>query len=199
MLLEGYDVIYGGSFNPPHMGHFLVCSWLIEALKVSTVYLVPVYEHNFGKKLASFEHRMKMCNIMRSPFGNEVVLDDIEKDLPKPNTTYDLLQAYRKAYKIKKKKSNDVFAVVIGSEILEELDKWHRWQELPDLARIVVVERSGFSKGVSPVPVLEYPMLLPSTSSSEVRHRLAEGKSIDGLVPYKIAEYIEKHRLYRGK
>lgn len=199
MLLEGYEVIFGGSFNPPHMGHYLVCAWLLKALKANSVYLVPVYEHNFGKKLESFEHRMKMCNIMRSPFGNEVVVDDIEKRLPKPNTTYGLLQQFKKELGIKTEKSNDDLAIVIGSELLEELHRWHRYQELPDLAKIIVVERSGFSKAPAPIPVIEYPMLLPSTSSSEVRHRLADGRSIDGLVPYKVAEYIEKHRLYRGK
>lgn len=188
MPLKDHTVIFGGSFNPPHFVHQVICLWALEVLQAERVIIVPAYKHIFNKQLAPFRHRLTMCQDMASNLSNKCIVSDIEKYLPSPSTTYDLL----KYYSIPKVK----LATIIGSELIEDLTKWYKWEEIPNLAKVVIANRTGFSKGTPPFNVEEYPIQIPSTSSSEVRKKIAAKQSIDGMVPFKIKDYIIKNKLY---
>ena len=84
--------VYGGSFDPPHVGHAMVTSWLRWTGQVDEVWLLPVASHAFGKDLVSFEDRVEMCRAMGEVLGPWVRVCEIERDLPPPNyTLYTLL------------------------------------------------------------------------------------------------------------
>ena len=73
MMLHGHTAIYGGSFDPPHMGHQLACLYVLEALAAEAVWLMPCFVHPFGKALSSFEHRFAMCEKLARPLPRVTV------------------------------------------------------------------------------------------------------------------------------
>ena len=71
--------ILGGSFSPPHEGHVAICAWLLDSAEVDRVVAIPCYEHPFGKELAAFDDRLRMCQIAFEEFGSRVEVLDLEK------------------------------------------------------------------------------------------------------------------------
>ena len=86
MMTQRTAAILGGSFDPPHMGHQLAVCYLLGALGYDDVWLVPSFEHPFGKHMQSFEHRLAMCRLMAQPFGAAVRVLDVEQDLAAQNS-----------------------------------------------------------------------------------------------------------------
>ena len=185
--LSGYTLVYGGSFNPPHMGHQLACLYGLEALGADALWVVPVHEHPFGKELVSFEHRVRMCELMVEPLGQRALVSTLEKELPSPVRTFELFSA------LKSKHPDQSFAMLMGADLLAERSRWYRFEDLQKLVKIVVVGRGGFES----IPGEDvYEIDLPEVSSSDVRDRLQAGKSVDGLIPSTIRNYLIKSHLY---
>ncbi|KKN37543.1 hypothetical protein LCGC14_0762260 [marine sediment metagenome] len=189
MPLTDHLAIFGGSMDPPHIGHQISCMWLRTALNAQFVHVVPTFEHCFGKKLSDFKHRVEMVKRMCEPFRGMVCVSEAEEDLPKPNITYNLLQYY-KGY-------SDKIAVVIGSDLIPDLHKWAKWEEVADESRVIAIGRFGFKDMTSPLSIYQYPIELSAVSSSDIRKRIAEGQDITGLVPKSVKDYIEEHGLYK--
>lgn len=185
--LSGYTLVYGGSFNPPHMGHQLACLYGLEALGADALWVVPVHQHPFGKQLVSFEHRVKMCELMVEPLGERALVNTMEKELTSPVRTFELFSA------LKAKHPDKSFAMLMGADLLAERSRWYRFEELQKLVRIVVVGRGGFES--SPGEDV-YGIDLPEVSSSDLRDRLLAGKSVDGLIPSTIRNYLIKSNIY---
>ena len=175
-MLSNKVVIFGGSFNPPHFGHQAICFWLREVLDVTTIHLVPVYQHIFGKQLAPFKDRMEMCALATSQMYEYVRVSDAEKVLPAPNSTYNLLDYFKTLYG-----TLAPLVCVIGSDCLKDITKWHRWQELPNLAEFLVVDRPGSENVEAPFPILRYTLNVAPTSSSIIREKLANKENVEGL------------------
>lgn len=186
MSLAGYTVVYGGSFNPPHVGHQMACLYLLEALAADAVWLVPSRRHPFGKPLAAWDDRVELCRLLARPFGERVVVSAVEGQAELSGRTIDTLEYLVEEFPTRR------FALAIGTDILADTPEWHRWADIATMARVVVIGRAGY--GSSP----DGPVELPAVSSSEIRGRVASGESIGGLVPRTIAEYIEEHSLYRS-
>ena len=185
--LSGYTLVYGGSFNPPHMGHQLACLYGLEALGAEALWVVPVYEHPFGKELVSFEHRVRMCELMVKPLGERARVNTIESELQSPVRTFELFSA------LQSKHPDKSFAMLMGADLLAERDRWYRFDDLQNLVKIVVVGRGGFES--SPGEDV-YDVDLPEVSSSDLRDRLQSGRAVDGLLPATIRNYLIKSDLY---
>lgn len=168
--------VFGGSFNPVHRGHVAVCRYVAEHDLADRILVVPCLEHVFGKPLVSFEHRLAMCQLALGDLPR-VELSTIEHDLGGVSATARTMRELQQRY------PEAQFSLVVGEDIEAELP---RWQE-PDWIR----EHVDFIK-IPRRP--EGP--LPDTSSTEIRARLEQGKSITDLVPPAVAEYIREHRLY---
>ncbi len=178
--------IFGGSFNPPHLGHQVLCLMLLEACEVDEVWLVPTYRHTFGKALAPFEHRQAMCERMAAPFGVRALVSHVERDLDADTSRMlDTLQ------ELERRHPEHEFRLAIGADILLETDKWHRWQEVIALAPPLIFGRRGYAGGDLPAP--------PEISSTLIRERLAAGKSAVPLVPRSVQDYADEHGLYRDE
>jgi nicotinate-nucleotide adenylyltransferase len=178
--------ILGGSFNPPHVAHLMAAYWALATQDVSEVWLLPSFSHPFGKALAPFEDRVRMCELAaRHVRGVGVCAAERELEhdplVGKTARTLEHLVA---------KHPDHRFALVVGADILPDTDKWYRWDRVRELARIVVVGREGYP----PVPGAPS---LPRVSSTEIRERLARGEDVSGLVPRKVREYAEERGLYR--
>jgi nicotinate-nucleotide adenylyltransferase len=203
MSLTNHVAIFGGSFDPPHIGHQIAALWLVSALNAKTVVVAPTYEHCLGKKLVNFDHRLEMCHMMCEllfPMNaggddydrREVWTSDVEIRLPRPNTTYNLINEI----KTFKEYEDQEIAVIIGSDLVPEVHKWHEWDKVAESAKIVALGRSGFEGAKTPLKIYQYPIELSAISSSEVRSRVSEGKPITGLVPHNVERYIYEKGLY---
>jgi nicotinate-nucleotide adenylyltransferase len=178
--------ILGGSFNPPHVAHLMAAYWTLATQGVREVWLLPSYRHPFGKELAPFEDRVRMCELAaRELRGLAVCTAERElADDPLVGKTARTLE-----HLVAKHPELD-FALVVGADILPDTPKWYRWDRVEELARVVVIGREGFP----PVPGAPS---LPAVSSTEIRARIARGEDVSGLVPRRVREYLEERGLYR--
>jgi nicotinate-nucleotide adenylyltransferase len=174
--------IYGGSFDPPHVAHTLVCAYVLAAYRIDRVLLVPTAQHPFDKQLAPFEHRVRMCELAMRDL-RRVEICRIEEQLATPSLTLRTLEALQQRHPQAR------LRLVIGSDLLAETAAWHKFDQVAALAPPIVVQRAGHA-GPAAGPAL------PDISSTEVRRRLRAGESTEGLVDPQVADYARTHGLY---
>jgi nicotinate-nucleotide adenylyltransferase len=181
--------LFGGSFNPPHVSHQLACAYVLATARpaVDEVWMVPTFKHPFDKQLASYADRVAMCERAAAPFGGRVKVSRIEESLGGESYTLNTVQTLMAQH------PGVRFSLVIGADLLAELDRWHRWPELEKLIEIIVVGRGGHPGGGGGGPEVA----LPPVSSTEVRARLAAGDAVDSLVDARVIDYIREKGLYR--
>lgn len=179
--------LLGGSFNPPHVGHLMAAWYVLATEPVDEVWLLPSFLHPFGKALAPFEERVRMCELAAASLRG-VHVCGAEAELagdPLVGKTARTLEHLRE------KHPSHRFALVLGSDILPETPSWYRWDLVQERARIVVVGRQGHPAGAEGRP------LLPAVSSTEIRDRLSRGAEVAHLVPRRVLEYVRERGLYR--
>ena len=175
--------VYGGSFDPPHVAHTLVCAYVLAVARVDRVLVVPAAQHPFDKALAPFEHRLRMCELAFRDL-RRVELSSLEHELGGTSLTVRTLEALRA------QRPDEALRLVIGSDLVAETPSWHRFERVRELAPLLVVPRAGY-------PVADAAPALPAISSSEVRRRLRAGEPTAGLLDPAVAEYASEHQLYR--
>ncbi len=180
--------IFGGSFNPPHVGHTLATLWALQTHAIDQVWWVPTCQHAFSKHLAPFEHRLDMCKIAVENINN-VEVSTIEQQIGGESRTIDTIKALRELH------PDTDFWLIVGGDILNETDKWKNWDELITLVRLLVVGREGF-KLDKPDP--GEPFRLPDVSSTSIRDALArfDYKALGPWLPRKVIDYIILNELY---
>ena len=171
--------VFGGSFNPPHLGHRAICRYLLSQ-HYDEVWVVPCYRHAFGKKLAAFGYRFEMCRLVFS--GLPVRVLDIERRIGGVSRTVRTLQ------KLKKEHPQCAFSLVIGADSMKETHQWLSFPRLKALASIVAIPRRGDGS--------EGPFLSP-LSSTRIREKVESGRSIARDTGLRVAQYISEHHLYR--
>jgi nicotinate-nucleotide adenylyltransferase len=184
--------IFGGSFNPPHAAHEMVALFVAETAAVDELWMVPTWSHAFAKQLVAFEHRVAMLELIAQALPR-VKVSRIEEDLAAQQGggatrtvhTLELLHA---------RHPGTDFRLVVGADILGETDKWYRWDDVCQLAPLIVIGRGGYEL---PPGAEVSGLTMPEVSSSEVRARLARGESALPLVPRSVMGYIAEHGLYR--
>lgn len=179
--------VYGGSFDPPHLGHVLSVAWTLSSADVDAVWVIPTWKHVFDKAhAASFEERLSMCTLAFSVFQN-VEVSDVERRLGGVSRTLDTLDALANDH------PDTVFRLLIGADVLPTTDRWYQWDEIVKLAPPIVIGRQG-----SPVPE-GCPISIPNVNSTDIRSGLAHGGDITGLVPASVIEHIRSQGLYQGE
>jgi nicotinate-nucleotide adenylyltransferase len=182
--LSGCTVVYGGSFNPPHVGHQMTLLYLVQALAAAKVLVVPANSHPFGKDLAPFDERVALCELMAEPFGDRVSVSRAEAELGGMGRTYDLLVHLRATMPTAR------LVLSVGADIMLETYKWHRWNDITAMVPVVVLGRRGYPPPDPPT------VELPEVSSTHIRALRKSGQSIRGLVPASVAHRIERRGLY---
>ncbi len=183
--LDSYTVVYGGSFDPPHLGHQLACVYLLEALGAAAVWVIPAYIHAFDKPLTSFEDRLAMCERMAAFLRDRVEVNPIEREIDSGGKTLILMRELQRRHPERK------LALAVGADIVAERTRWYRWEEIESSLPVVVVGRAGYDETAAPA------IDLPEVSSTEIRERARLGKPLTGWVPTHVVEYIEAKGLYR--
>ena len=178
--------IFGGSFNPPHVAHQMAALYVLETEAVGELWLVPTFQHPFGKPLEPFEDRLRMCELAARALGPRARTSDIERAIGGPSRTLGTMRRLRELHPAHE------FALVIGADLVAEVPSWYGGAELQATTPFIVVGRAGSGSGGAGVA-------LPNLSSTEVRRALAEGRSPKGLVPRSVLDYIYERGLYRPR
>ncbi len=178
---------YGGSFNPPHLGHAMVVSWLLWTRRVDRVWIVPVFRHAFegqqDKSLAPFERRLAWCEALRAelPLADRVSVLDVESTLPAPSYTIDTLRHLAARH------GEASIRLVIGADVLPQLPRWRQWSELQARFDPIVVGRTGY-------PVPEGSVVFPEISSSLIRRRLLARQPVDHVLPAAVLAALDSEQ-----
>lgn len=214
--------LFGGSFDPPHIGHQLACLYVLSTHAVDEVWMLPCAQHPFAKQMAPFHHRATMCQLVTAPLRS-VQVCTIEGELPGPSYTLHTVRALSQRHP-----EHELF-LVIGADLLREREHWHGAAELSQRVRFIVLGRSQPAEsssraarspahGPSPSPLpgaaaavaapSDLPfqprdihhaeaVALPAISSTAVRAALAAGQSPTGWLARSVLAYIQEHALYR--
>ena len=186
--------IYGGSFDPIHTGHAIVANFVSQCNVVDEVWLMvsrknPLKEND---TLASEKERLEMASLVASGC-KRVRVSDLEMGLPYPSYTYHTLQELKRIY------PQHNFKIIIGSDSLERFSQWRNHERIQKEFGVIVYPRPGYPmKGEEPEG-FTFLQGAPefSVSSTLIRDYAASGWNINYFVPLSVAEYIEKHKLYR--
>jgi nicotinate-nucleotide adenylyltransferase len=182
--------IYGGTFDPIHHGHLILARDACEALELEKVIFIPaaLSPHKIGKTTAPPEVRLEMVRraIESEPrFG----IDDCELHRPAPSFTIDTVELIQK-----RERSAQLF-YFIGEDNIAGLTSWHRFQELEAAVQFVLLDRRDFENKT------DYPVIRRhiDISATEIRKRVADGRSIRYLVPRAVEEIIAREQLYKER
>lgn len=176
--------LLGGSFNPPHVGHLLAAVYVRATEPVDEVWLMPTFQHPFGKPAVEFEHRLEMCKALAGEIGPWLKVSDVEREVGKEGRTVDTLEFLVARHPALR------FSLVIGSDILADLPSWKDFDRIRRLARVIVIHRAGH-----PAPEAVGPPLA-AVSSTQIRAMLEAGEEPAALVPRAVLRYARERRLY---
>lgn len=187
--------LFGGTFDPPHIGHLLIAQTVAEAEKFEKIIFVLANQPPLKENYSSVEQRMTMLKMAIS--GNpRFDISDIELKRGGISYTIETVKAYKKAENLKAK---ELF-YLIGSDSLLTLQQWEHAEKLLDECQILVAIRPGFRPSAIPGWVLKKIQFanIPrfEISSTTIRERWLEGKTIRYMVTQPVWEYIFAYNLY---
>ena len=180
--------IFGGTFNPIHLGHLLLAETARETLKLDRVLFIPTRQppHKRVRDLPAGSERFAL--VQAAIQGHQAfVASDIELQRAGPSYSIDTVRVLRQQLPTAK------LFLLVGEDMLGV--RWLAWDELKRLCTIVAARRPGIaSSGRRRVTWLPMPQM--DIASSDIRARLKAGRSIRYLVPPAVERYIRHHRLY---
>jgi nicotinate-nucleotide adenylyltransferase len=183
--------IFGGSFDPPHVGHLLVATDAFETLGLDHLFFVPaaVQPLKAGQPAAGPRHRLAMVRLLVGD-DRRFSVDPIEIEREGLSYTVETLAAFAERYP-----EADRFFLV-GTDVLASFGKWREPEQVLRLATFAVIQREGES-GQDPTGAVRIETRRVDVSSTEIRERVRTGRAIRGFVPDAVAAYIAEQRLYR--
>lgn len=190
---------FGGSFDPIHAGHMAIADDVLATRIVERIVFLPSGRppHKRDRELAKSTDRVAMIEIAIAG-KSDYSIDG--RELSSSTPTYTILTMES----VRAERPHDEFAFLIGLDSLRDLDKWYRIADLVRLVEFIVVGRPGIDEKearerAARIPGLRYRFLttrLIDVSSSDIRRRVADGRSIEGLVPAGVAAFIRDRGLY---
>ena len=208
--------IFGGTFDPVHLGHLRLAEEAMDALGLSGVSWIPAGQpaHRSGPQVSA-QDRLRMVRLATA--GNHrFSVDAAEVEQTAPSYTVPTLERLRAVYG-----PQQPLVLILGADAFAGLPGWHRWQALFALAHVAVAHRPGFRIEPASLPaaladeyarrasadpaalrltpaghMVSFAMTQLDISATQVRRQLAAGKSVRYLLPEAIIAYIEQHHLY---
>lgn len=178
--------IFGGSFNPPHIGHVFAAVWALQTLPIDELWWTPVYKHAFGKELLGWEERLALLDAAIDPCRSAMKVCTIEFQLHQESRTIDTLRALRKQY------PEDTFSLLVGTDIVHEIPRWKEAELLQQTVTIYAIGRGGYTQTDTTQ------LVLPDVSSTALRQAIQHGEHgfYAPRLPKKVRELIEDNQWY---
>ena len=187
--------IFGGSFDPVHIGHAIIAQHIIGSGLVERLWLMvsPVNPLKAGKeRQVTDADRLRMVEMVTRPMEG-VETSAFEFTMPRPSYTIDTLNALQAKF------PHDEFYLVIGGDNWEMFGKWRNSEEILSKYHVLIYPRLGYKVSIPEelkdrVMMVDAPII--ELSSTHIRDRLAHGQSARYYVPDEVLEYIERKQLY---
>lgn len=200
-IKPGSAGVFGGTFDPIHVGHLAVAQGAADALGLERVLFVPAGEppHKPDRAIIAALHRRTMVELAIAD-NPRFALEPMELDRPGPSYTVDTLETLSIR--------EEALTLILSAEAFLELHEWHDPDRIMSLARVAVAPRQGypaagpdylaryFPDHADRVTFLEGPQI--RLSATDLRRTAATGRSLRYLVPDAVAAYIDDHALYRN-
>jgi nicotinate-nucleotide adenylyltransferase len=183
--------VFGGSFDPVHVGHLITAQEAAARLVLDQVRLIPAGRHPCKPEGHAARAADRLAMVRLAVAGDpRLVADDREIRRPGPSYTADTLRELRAEY------PGAALWLLVGGDAAGDLPGWHDADAIPSLARVVVLTRPGTTVPDHPLiaQTLEVPAI--DISATDVRARCGRGESVRYLVPDAVARYIAERRLY---
>lgn len=193
--------VMGGTFDPMHMGHLKIALAAREQFKLDKILVMPSGNPSSYKDVSSLACAEDRCRIISMTIAGFPFLELSEMEIHRPGRTYtsDTLRVLKRDY--------DLIYFIIGADSLFSIDKWHEAQFVMKNCRLLAANRENIpdktiyeridylkNKFGASIDIIDVPNL--PYSSTEIRRRIKNGQSIDGMVSEPAKEYILTNRLY---
>jgi nicotinate-nucleotide adenylyltransferase len=206
-MMKRNVILFGGTFDPIHNGHTHVAEAAAEKIGAAKVVFIPAKRspHKQVFPVAGAEQRIEMISLAIED-RDTFCVSDVEVKRPEPSYTLDTMRTFKAKYG-----EDTQLYWLIGADMVGDLAKWHRINELIDQCNLSVMLRGGFKRpdfggfeevfGHRRVEKLRQNVLLTPAidiSSTQIRRRVAAGLDFSDMVHSLVAAYIEQKGLYRG-
>ncbi len=185
--------LFFGSFNPMHLGHKIIASYMAEFSDLDKISFVVSPQNPFKKKYSLLDqHHRLMIIRMEIEDNSKLQVSDIEFKMPQPSYTIDTL------VRLKEQHPENKYALIMGADNLQNIQKWKNYEQILDDYAIYVFQRPGFTISevhsnihiVKDVPQMEI-------SASFIRNHIKKGRDISYLIPEKAWRYIDEMNFYK--
>ena len=190
--------LFGGTFDPPHIGHLLIAQTVYEAENFDKILFIPAYAPPHKNSVTTMNHRIEMVKIAISDNPN---FEYSDVDIVRKGISYtiDSIVDIKRNYKL----TNDEIYYLIGSDSLIDFKNWKDSKEVLDECNVIVAIRPGFRPSDIPHWILQKVNFanIPrfELSSSKIRSRWVKDLTIRYMVTLPIWEYINENNLYSSK
>ncbi len=210
--------IFGGSFNPPHMGHINAIQTVAKKMGLSKVHVIPAAQNPLKTPIEgpTAEQRFELTKLAFEQYGESYFVDDQELKRGGNSYTIDTILELRKTYE-----ASDLY-LIVGADKFEELSQWKDYQKILTETNLVVTTRPGYEvpESLEEMPGFLKPLVEDfdfnfielstgrniqfitlrdiEISSSEVRKYLRSGRPVEKYLPLSVETYIKENELYRN-
>ncbi|MBD3225451.1 MAG: nicotinate (nicotinamide) nucleotide adenylyltransferase [Caldithrix sp.] len=185
--------VFGGTFDPIHIGHLIVAEWIADFLKLEKVCFIPIHRHPFHKRRHITEGALRLQMIQKAidPYVNFSV-DDFEIKQQTISYTIDTLQYLKGQYP----QHNLYF--IIGDDNLENFSEWKEPERILEMCQLAVFRRSLIrpSMPFHTYRIINIDTPLVQISSSLIRERISQNKCVQTMLPANVYDFIRTHNLY---
>lgn len=182
--------LFGGTFNPVHLGHFIIADQVLHQLHLDEILFIPDNQPPHKTKKTALPASERVAMLAAALEGQKgFALDLTEIQRGGISYTIDTVKSLQQQH------PDTDYYVIIGADMVADLPNWHAIDELSHLIKFVGVRRPGVQVSAAyPIIWVDAPLL--AISSSQIRHMCACHQSIRYLVPQLVAEYIQEKGLY---
>jgi nicotinate-nucleotide adenylyltransferase len=186
--------IFGGTFDPPQLGHIFAAHQAFLSYKLDTVFFVPTGEswHKGEESLPQFRAEMVQLAIRDLAWAQ---FSDCDLSREGPTYSIDTLKEFRKLYPTAE------FFFIMGDDAFSQIETWKSWQQLPEFAQLIVVSRSSNTLEIPEILSASVNLLQISAvpiSSTQCREMIQHGESVIEFISSDVIDYIHKNQLYRS-
>lgn len=197
--------LFGGTFDPLHIGHLVAARLAKEAMQLDRVIFIPagIPPHKIGHDITAGDKRLQMV-VLAVGYEPDFAVSDWEISQDEATYTVDTLEYFASQF------PEDELYFIMGADMLCDLPNWKEPQRILQLAQIIGMKRPGFvvdecqskllqifADGIERVHYVEMPGL--EISSTWLRDRLRQRRSVDYLIPERVIRFIEENGLYDGR
>ena len=191
--------LYGGTFDPVHLGHLEVARKVSELFEIEKVMFIPaqIAPHKVGRPVTEPLHRYAMLALATQDDAR-LLISTFELDAPDRRYTVDTVAEFQRSLG----QETELF-FIMGADSWSEINTWREWERLLKMTNHIVVTRPGFPVAPAPPGLSERifftDAVLKDISATNIRRLASEGRhdELEQLVPQSVADYIRKYGIYR--